>query len=404
MSTKPALMFLSRWFPYPPHNGSRIRIYNLLKVLRQRYRITLITFAEEEVCPEHLAVVRALCAQVEVFPYRPFQPNNMRARLGFLAPRPRFLVDTYQPALARKVQTLLTQHNYRLVVASELDMLPYLEGIRDVPRVVEELEISTPYEAYHYGQGRQRWRRALTWWKLNAYLRRVLPTLEGCTTVSEIEKQRLQQAVPNAPVIETIPNGVDNASYQGDFGPPEPDTLIYNGALTYEANFDAVAYFLKTIFPLLLEQHPQVTLKVTGKTAGVSIASLPLHRRVILTGYVDDIRPAVARSWATVIPLRRGGGTRLKILESLALGTPVVSTSKGAEGLNLRDGEHLLIADTPRDFAAAIQRLLKDPALRQYLSAQGREHVRQTYDWSQIGVQLLNYLQKVETNGARHSS
>ncbi|RMF44310.1 MAG: hypothetical protein D6755_09300, partial [Anaerolineae bacterium] len=126
---KPALLFLSRWFPYPPHNGSRIRVYNLLKALSKDYRIVLITFAEETVQPQALEVMRALCEQVEVVPYRPFQPQGLRARLGYLAPRPRFLVDTYQPAIAEKIRQVLASRPIAIAVASEIDMLPYLETI-----------------------------------------------------------------------------------------------------------------------------------------------------------------------------------------------------------------------------------------------------------------------------------
>ncbi len=392
---KPALLFLSRWFPYPPHNGSRIRVYNLLKALSKDYRIVLITFAEETVQPQALEVMRALCEQVEVVPYRPFQPQGLRARLGYLAPRPRFLVDTYQPAIAEKIRQVLASRPIAIAVASEIDMLPYLETIADIPRVLEELEISTTYEAYHHHQGLKRLRHGLTWWKLRTYLRRTLPMLNGCTVVSEVERQRVKKAVPNAPSLVIIPNGVDYAHYEGDFGTPTPETLIYSGALTYHANFDAVEYFLQHIFPLLLERHPQVHLWVTGKTNGVPVTRLPLRERVTLTGYLDDIRPAVARAWVNIVPLRIGGGTRLKILESLALGTPVVSTSKGAEGLELEDGVHLLIADTPQDFANAVMRLLENPELRARLGKQGKERVRQRYDWQIIGAKLSAYLQDI---------
>ncbi|GAB4524235.1 MAG: glycosyltransferase family 4 protein [Anaerolineales bacterium] len=400
---KPALLFLSRWFPYPPHNGSRIRVYNLLKALRGHYRVTLIAFAEEKVRPEAMEVMQALCEQVEIIPYRPFQPQRLRALLGFFAPRPRFLVDTYRPEITQRMRTLHAQRQYALVLGSQIDMLPYLERVNGTPAVLEELEISTPYDAWrHATHPLDRMRRRLTWMKLCLYLQRVLPHLQACTSVSDVERERIQRVVPAAPPIEVVPNGVDTRHYQGDFAPPEEDALIYNGALTYQANFDAMAYFLREIYPLVRARRPKAHLRITGKTMGVPVERLPLDEGVTLTGYLEDIRPAVARAWVTVVPLRVGGGTRLKILESLALGTPVVSTSKGAEGLDLEDGKHLLIADNPQDFSAAVLRLLEDPELRARLAAQGRARVRQHYDWAQIGEQLLTGLQHVEATHAHH--
>ncbi len=394
-SARPPLLFLSRWFPYPPHNGARIRVYNLLKALAARYRVDLLSFAEEEVRPEDREALRGICRRVETVPYRAFRPGRGRALLGFLAPQPRFLVDTYQPEIVRRMRALQAQTRYALVLASEIDMLPYLRAA-EAPAVLEELEIGVFHDAWQAERrALPRLRRRLTWWKLSGYLRRALPRLHGCTVVSAVERERIRAAAPAAPPPEVVPNGVDTRAYRGDFGPPQADTLVYSGALTYRANFDAVGYFLRDIFPLVRARRPGARLLVTGKTDGVPLTRLPLGERVALTGYVEDIRPVVARAWAAIVPLRVGGGTRLKILEALALGTPVVSTSKGAEGLDLQDGEHLLIADTPREFAEAVTRLLSDAALREALGRRGQERVRRLYDWERIGAQLNAYLQRI---------
>ncbi len=405
MNARPALLFLSRWFPYPPHNGARIRVYNLLKVLSTQYDLILLSFEEEPLQPPHLQAMKRLCRRVETLPYRPFQPRSSRALMGFLSLQPRFLADTYAPGITRRMLALLNEENCDMVVASEIDMLPYLLRAPGRLRILDELEVGATHDAYrNTTRLLPRLRRGLTWWKERLYLRRVLPRLEGCTVVSAVERQRVQGIAPHAPPIEIIPNGIDSRHYRGDFGPPERDTLIYNGALTYEANFDAVAYFLQDIFPLVRARRPHVHLRVTGKTEGVPLERLPPGAGLTLTGYLDDIRPAVARAWMTVVPLRKGGGTRLKILESLALGTPVVTTSKGAEGLDLQDGQHLLIADTPRDFAAAVIRLLEDPALRSRLAENGRRRVNALYDWEKVGRTLLAYLQKIRESHARISA
>jgi glycosyltransferase involved in cell wall biosynthesis len=192
-----------------------------------------------------------------------------------------------------------------------------------------------------------------------------------------------------------VPNGVDLDRYKGDFSAPEPGTLVFPGALTYSANFDAMAFFLHQIFPLVKARQPEVVLRITGRTNGVPLHGLPLNESVILTGYLDDMRPTVAQSWACVVPLRVGGGTRLKILEAMALGTPVVSTSKGAEGLEVTPGEDILIANEPTEFADTVLRLLDDPARRAKLAANGQRLVRERYGWDQIGKKLDQLLHQV---------
>jgi glycosyltransferase involved in cell wall biosynthesis len=177
---------------------------------------------------------------------------------------------------------------------------------------------------------------------------------------------------------------------------------VYAGALTYHANYDAAQYLLADIYPRLAAKVPGLTLRVTGGTRGVDLDALPTHPGVHYTGYVPDIRPVVARSWVSVVPLRVGGGTRLKILESMALGTPVVSTSKGAEGLEVTHGENILIADDPRDFADSVTEVLQSPALRARLASGGRRLVETTYAWDIVGPRLRALVEQVTACPAVH--
>jgi glycosyltransferase involved in cell wall biosynthesis len=241
-------------------------------------------------------------------------------------------------------------------------------------------------------------RYGLTWWKTRRYVAALLRQFAGATVVSDRERDLLQPLAPAHLRLAVVPNGVDTAACSGSFGDPQADTLIYPGALSYEANFDAVAHFLSAIWPRLRTVRPGVRLCVTGRAAPEQIAALPVADGVEFTGYLDDVRPAVARAWAEVVPLRKGGGTRLKVLEALALGTPVVSTSKGVEGLDLEDGRHVLVADTADAFAAATERLLGQPELRARLGEAGRHVVRQRYDWRAIGAGLDDLVHEI----ARH--
>jgi sugar transferase (PEP-CTERM/EpsH1 system associated) len=395
------LLFLSRWFPYPPDNGSKIRVYNLLKYLAARHTVHLLSFTGEPVSEDQIAALRQICEHVEAVPYRPFQPGRLSALAGLLARLPRSVRDTHNAKMQARVAAAARQNPYTAVIASQVDMAAYALALPSIPKILEEIELSTLYEQIAAERHPlKRARRRLMWQKWVNYTAYLLTSFDGCTAVSEKERQRVAAAVqsqPHAP-IRVIRNGVDLARHSGDFGAPQPDTLIFTGGLTYGANFDAAQWFLQEVFPLIQARRPQVKLAITGKLDGAPVDRLPRPPGVELTGYLDDIRPRIAQSWVSIVPLRIGGGTRLKILESLALGTPVVATHKGAEGLELTAGSDLLLADTPDELAQAILRLLTDANLRQQLSQSGRQAVAGRYDWPAIGADLCAFVEEVVTS------
>ena len=173
----------------------------------------------------------------------------------------------------------------------------------------------------------------------------------------------------------------------------QPDVLVFNGSLTYSANYDAMRWFLAEVYPRVRAQVPGVSLTITGSTQGVDLAGLALDDTVRLTGFVEDVRIPVAEANLCVVPIRQGGGTRLKILEAMALGTPVVATSKGAEGLDITDGKHLLLADEPETFARRTVAVLGNPALRHDLTANARRLVEERYDWAAIGQRFVDLVE-----------
>ena len=381
------ILFLSRWLPYPPDNGSKIRIHNILRQLSRRHEVALLAFRDsaERADDGVLRALRENCRSVQVLPYRSFSPSSPKALLGLLSTTPRSLVDTHSKEMAAAVSDEFGRNGSDVVVASQLAMAPYALMLPEVPALLEELELSALLDRVRQSRWPRRLRSALTWLKLSAYLRRVLPRFDACTVVSERERANLQRVVPAYSKVHIVPNALDLTRYEGDFGPARPRTLVYPGALTYDANYDAVRYFLESIYPTVVDAVPDALFQVTGGNAGVDLSRLARQRGVLFTGHVADVRPVLAQSWATVVPLRRGGGTRLKILESMALGTPVVSTPKGAEGLEVTDGEDILIADGPKEFAARVVDLLLSPDLRDRLAAGGRRLVSSAYDWNVVG-------------------
>ncbi len=393
------ILFLSRWFPYPPDNGSRIRIYNLLKSLSARHDVTLISFTEEQVPKAHLQEMRQYCERVDTVLYRPFKPTGPRAVLGFLSKQPRSVLDTFNFEMRALVRQTVAIQEFDVAIASQMDMAPYLNSLPNTPKILEEIELTTLYEQFSLAKSMpKKLRSRIMWWKWSNYVIDMLQKMDACTVVSAGEKERILDLVPDYGRVVVIPNGVDTTINAPEWGDPVADTLIYSGALTYGANFDAVDFFLRDIFPLILEKRPNVKLSVTGKLDGVPIEKLPKNDNVNFTGFLDDIRPAVAQSWVNVVPLRLGGGTRLKVLESMALGTPVVSTSKGAEGLNVEAGQDLLVVDKPEDFAASVLSILEKESLRKRLSHSGREAVVSKYDWGIIGGELNTLLYSVVEN------
>jgi glycosyltransferase involved in cell wall biosynthesis len=392
------ILFLSRWFPYPPDNGAKIRIFNVLKQLASRHDVTLLTFrgSHEPGTGQNLAALSEHCVEVRAVPYQPYRPTSGRSLVGLFSNQPRFLVDTYSRDMSAAIEGALHTRHYDLVIASQLDMIPYAVRLRGYPLLLEELEVGQFLDAARRtAPVARRIRALLTWQKLRLYLRQVLPRFSTCTVVSDRERTAVQRIVPNYNRLRIIPNAIDPAGYLDAFGEPSEGTLVFCGALTYSPNLDALQLFLREVLPTIHRSKPDVVLRVTGSTTGVNRELLPWHSGVHYTGYVPDIRPVVARSWATVVPLRTGGGTRLKILESMALGTPVVSTKKGAEGLEVTHGDDILLADDPQTFARRTVDLLQSLDLRGRLASGGRRLVESRYNWQIVGQELRALVEQV---------
>ncbi len=399
------LLYLSRWMPYPASNGSKLRNYNLIKRLAgQGHTLHLITFygpgENLHTAIEHL---KQFCVEVECVPYKPFQPSSWQAKAAFFALRPRSVIATFQTEMARRVEIALVSGTIQVVIANEIDMAAY--GLRtkkySIPALLEELETSTLYEQFRQAQKtKNRLRYGLTWFKLKTYIRHLARHYQAITVVSERERALVQSIVGQTQtLLQVLPNGADLATYQ--FRPycaeERSNQLIFNGALTFNLNYEAMHYFLTEIFPLLRQTDPALKLLITGHTEGVALAQLTQgnHQNILFTGYVADLATLVAQSKVCIAPLLRGGGTRLKILEAFALGTPVVATTKGAEGLEAQSEEHLLIANTPSEFVQAILRLQRDPELAARLTKNARSLVERNFNWDIIALQLDRILHRL---------
>lgn len=394
------ILFISRWYPYPPDNGSKLRVYNLLRGLAKEHEVTLLSFADGPVSGLQNGEIRSICAQVSTVPWKAYNPESTQARLGFLSMVPRSVKDTYSAEMAVQIQRFLSAEKYDCVIASQADTAGYWKYFRELPAIFEEVELGVLYEKYaNAGGAREKVRHGLTWVKHRQYLASLIRNFMACTVVSEKEKRLVSRILPDYRSIQVIPNCIHLADYDLASHQPEPGTIIFTGSFRYFPNYNAMTWFINGVFPQIIAQVPRTKLVITGDHANLP---LPSNDHITLTGFVDDVRPLVANSSVSIAPLLQGGGTRLKILEAMALRTPVVATSKGAEGLDVTNGEEIIIADNETEFASAVVRLLYDNQLRSRLVENGYRLIKAKYDWSVVMPDYLDLIQKVVTQKVVH--
>jgi len=386
------ILFLSRWYPFPADNGIKIRILNLLRAISREHRVTLLSFHDPHRQPSTPNTENAEIEKVHVVPWRDFDPGSLRGYKGLLARQPRSLVDVHSSEMERLIRhEAASRHD--LVIASELPMAAYYRCFRHLPSLFEDPELGVIHQRYHDAASfGSRVRHGLTWIKYQHFMRHLLPSFRYCTVASEQEKTLLAQAVPEYHAVEVIPNTVDLGSYSSYHTEPKVRSLIFCGSLRFSPNLEAARWFLEYVFPLVLRRFPDLHLTVTGDHGDLLPGDFPGLR---LAGQVDDVRPLITSAWASLAPIRSGSGTRVKILEAMALKTPVIATSKGAEGLSVRHGQHILIADQPNDFADAVIAVLADPELRRHLAEQAYALVQNEYDSSVVGPRFKRLVEQV---------
>ncbi|MEM3554399.1 MAG: glycosyltransferase, partial [Candidatus Micrarchaeaceae archaeon] len=244
------ILFLSGWLPYPPDNGSKVRILNLLRGLSNQHQVTLLAFRDPSDQLQGVEQLRSFCADVQVLVRRPFFPRSLRALLGFFSPVPRSLFATFSPEMKQAIRREVGRQSYSLIIASQITMASYWSSFDGTPSIFEEVELGAIQEN---SVGWRRFRRQLTWAKTRSYLAGLLPHFRACTVVSEKERELLRQAVPYYRNVVIVPNCVDLPSYTGITAERQKKRLIFPGALTYSANYDGILFFLKEVFPLILQ-------------------------------------------------------------------------------------------------------------------------------------------------------
>jgi glycosyltransferase involved in cell wall biosynthesis len=385
--------------PYPLNEGRALRTYNLIREMARSHELHLVSFVQDDLDVQGIATMRELCPVVRAVPLY----LGASARLQLLRdvlmepfsdlPLP---VLKYRTAAMRKViAALRREHDYDMV---HLDMLHlgaymYMDVLADLPVLLMEHNVEAQILARRADNQSSALRRAYLRYqqrKLEAFEARACRRADQVVAVSEPDVAQLHAMTGRGDVV-CVPNGVDTSFFQPavDVTQAEPPTLIYVGGFTWFPNLDAIDYFRREILPLVHRRMPGVRLKVIGRYPEAALVNeIKADPAVELCGLVDDIRPHVHAAALYIVPLRIGGGTRLKILDAFAMGKAIVSTSIGCEGLDVEHGREIVVADAPQAFADEVLRLLADPGCAHELGAAGRQLVLDQYDWTAVGKGL----------------
>ena len=396
----PRLLFLAQILPHPPDGGVKIRTYHVLRLLAREFEVDALCFhrrsAREDsaAIEESVEALREHAALVEAFE---IPQERSRTRLlwdhlrSVLRRRPYTYFSYESSSFLSRLRELLKSESYDLVHVDSLDLSRYLSELPDRPVVCGHHNVESEL-LRRRGDSASfpplRWYFRLQADLLEREEDRWCPRVALNVTVSDRDRQTLEERVPGAEVL-VAPNGVDTETFRPAGGEEGTESgLVFVGGCTWFPNRDALEYFSAEILPLLRRQRPDLTVRWVGRADRETRARYRAEHGIEMTGYVDDIRPHMRAAACYVVPLRVGGGTRLKILDAWAMGMAVVSTSQGCEGLRAEDGENILIRDSAEGFARAVERVLDDPALRRRLGRRARETTEEVYAWDVIGEEM----------------
>lgn len=373
---------------WPPTAGSRLRSFHILAELSRRQRVTVLTThgpdEEGEALSRHLPE-----CEVVSYPYAaPKQGSAGFVRAlarSWLSPLPVDLWRWQVPELRAAVAARLAAGGVDICLADFLVSVPNLPREPAAPVVLFEHNVEHMIWLRLARLERSGWRRPaleLEWRKMRRVEAAACARARLTLAVSEADRAALAGLAPGARVL-SVPTGVDTTYFYPNGTPESAARLVFTGAMDWYPNEDAMLHFIRDVFPLLRAALPQVSLAVVGRNPSARLKAAG-GDGVHVVGRVEDVRPYVAEAAVFVVPLRAGGGTRLKIFEALAMGKAVVSTTVGAEGLPLTPGQHLLLADDPQRFANAVLSLLRDPGQRGALGAAGRRLVEERFSWPMV--------------------
>jgi sugar transferase (PEP-CTERM/EpsH1 system associated) len=397
----------------PLDKGGKLRTWHLMRHLARRHEITYLAFADPDQPRAEVEGMREVAARVETVPRRePIKRSlrfNAEAALRVLDPLP-YAVGKYRSAAYRKrLRALLAERPFDLIVCDFLPPAVNLPAHLPCPAVLFTHNVESEIWRRHAETKSRPIARALYAMQHRRMLRYeggALRRFDGILAVSDADRETFARLYPGAVKhpVQVVSTGVDT-DYFAPSAVDAPESairnqLIFTGSMDWLPNEDAMLFFCRDILPLIRAGEPGVRLTIVGRTPTPAVKKLADASGVTVTGRVDDVRPYIREAAVYIVPLRIGGGTRLKIFEAMAMGKAVVSTTVGAEGLPVTNGEHVVLADEPRAFAASVVGLMRDRESRARLEAAARALVVERYDWSAVAGELEDALIRFASHGA----
>ena len=375
------ILVLSPWLPYPPNWGFAKRVFHMVEVLGRRHEITLVAFSAGGDA-EQVRKLEPHCAAVHTVPAPTFALGKRVAQVASVLSPTSFQRRTiYSPAMQRTLDSLTAGAPFDIIHVETSQMGCYRFDPRSVLILDEHnIEYELYYRMYQTEAAlARRWFNWLEYYKFKREETASWRAVDGCVLTSEREVVLVNDVVPSVPTA-VVPNAVDTDFFAPSSAPVDPDAIVLTGLMKYRPNVDGALFFVKEILPRIVQQRPDAIFYIVGGEAPSEVRRLA-SRQVVVTGAVDDVRPYVHRAAVFAVPLRMGSGTRLKVLEGLSMGKPMVSTALGCEGIDVVHGQHLLIADTAAAFADAVLDVMARPDLARRLSDEGRALMLRQYRW-----------------------
>ena len=396
------ILVVSPNLPYPADDGGRIRIFNLIKFLSTRHEVTLLCFAWEHTGETgNIAEMERHCSRVVAVP-RKFNltakiSTRLRHLLNFFSPVPWMVKFLESGEMKKKLKELLEKGGFDIVQLEYGYMALYADVVRKavVPGkkpaiVVDEHNVEWALKFRISGNrsaGSRALERFYQWYegaRFLAWEKKKAPLIDSHLFVSAADAKIQEEKIPGIKAA-TAPNGVDTQYLTPSPGKMnEAPGLLFLGNMAWLPNEDAALYFAGDIFPEIKKKYPEMVFYIAGKGSSPAVKKLSEDRNIKVPGYVGDVREYYGKNVILVVPMRIGGGTRLKIVEAMSSGVPVVSTSVGCEGLAVKHGENILIADTPGAFALAVFEMIENARLREDICSGGRMLAQELYDWRSV--------------------
>ena len=396
------LLWLKTELLHPVDKGGKIRTYELLKQLRRDHFVTYLTLCDPNDPRESFERAAEYCQRlipVTHDPPRKFSVGfycDLGRNLGSSLP---YAVGRYRSGAMRDaLERELGSEDYDLVVCDFLAPSVNLPEPIGVPAVLFQHNVESVIWERHYRNEAHQLKKAYLfsqWRKMLRFERAACQRFDSVVAVSAADQETLRTGFGVDRVFD-IPTGVDTDYFRPHEGRKNAHELVFTGSMDWMPNEDAIVHFSRAILPRIATHIPDVTLTVVGRNPTARLTRLAeADRRITVTGRVDDVRPYMGRAAAYVVPIRVGGGTRLKIYEAMAMGKPVISTTIGAEGLPLHNGEEALIADDPQTFSQSVIAVLQDSQFATRLGQRARQVVCERFGWSQVAAAFVGICERV---------